>query len=99
MPSYAKLVHDFAAVCLVCRHRFGNRVELAHPTNAKMHKLICRSCIENKALRRLYKDPDYKAALIAMWKREKEKKGQKQVNVVALSSSLTSTPQNAIAGA
>jgi hypothetical protein len=64
-----------------------------------MHKLICRSCIENKALRRLYKDPEYKAALIAMWKREKEKSGQKQVNIVALSSSLTSTPQNAIAGA
>ncbi|AIF82454.1 hypothetical protein NTE_00372 [Candidatus Nitrososphaera evergladensis SR1] len=76
--SSIRLVQDFAIVCLVCRHRFGNRRAVAHPTNAKMHKLICPSCIEDKALRRLYRDPEYKAAIIAMWDREKKKKEQLQ---------------------
>ncbi|UVS68137.1 hypothetical protein [Nitrososphaera viennensis] len=76
MHSYhsARPVQDFAIVCLVCRHRFGNRRSLAHPTSAKMHRLICPSCIKNKALRKLYRDPEYKAAIMAMWEREKKKK-------------------------
>lgn len=83
MSSYVRLVQDFTVVCLVCRRRFGNRYELGHPTNAKMHKLICRSCIEDKALKRLYRDPEYKAAIVAMWERERKKKEEKQLQVAA----------------
>lgn len=70
--------HNFAIVCMVCRYRFGDRRFLAHPTNAKMHRLICPSCIKGKAMRRLYKDPEYKAAIMAMLERERMKKQQKK---------------------
>jgi hypothetical protein len=85
VPTAKRDLQDFVIVCLVCRRKFGNRYDLAQPTKAKMHKLICRSCIEGKALRRLYRDPTYKAIIIAMWERQKANKlAQRQLQAAGL---------------
>lgn len=84
--------HNFAIVCLVCRHRFGDRCFLSHPTNTKMHKLICPSCIKGKALRRLYREPGYKAAIMAMHERERKKKQQQLLQTAVVVVTATAPP-------
>lgn len=60
--------------CLVCMARFGDAVSLAHVTRRKMCSLVCRTCNEYKAYRKLREDPEFRAAVIRMWDRERLKR-------------------------
>lgn len=84
--------HNFAIVCMVCRQRFGDRRFLSHPTNNKMHKLICPSCIKGKALRRLYREPEYKAAIMALHDKERKKKQQQLLQTAVVVVTATAPP-------